>query len=123
MLKEDKIIVFLATTNPQQSKEFYQNKLGLEFLSEEPFALVFNLDGKMLRISKVEALTPAQYTVLGWEVFDIESKIDELSAKGIEFQRFEQMDQDERGIWVSPSGTKIAWFHDCDGNNLSLTQF
>ena len=123
MLNDDEIIVFLATANPQRSKLFYEETLGLEFLSEEPFALVFKVNGKMLRIFKVKELQPAPHTVLGWAIEDIESKIDELCAKGVEFQRFDGFEQDDRGIWVSPSGARIAWFHDPEGNSLSLTQF
>jgi hypothetical protein len=56
-------------------------------------------------------------------VEDIEAKVKALAARGVVFQRFEGMPQDENGIWTSPSGARVAWFKDPDGNNLSLTQF
>jgi hypothetical protein len=77
----------------------------------------------MLRIAKVETLSPAAHTVLGWEVDAIEAQVRELAARGVVFLRFDGMPQDENGIWTSPSGARVAWFKDPDGNNLSLTQF
>jgi catechol 2,3-dioxygenase-like lactoylglutathione lyase family enzyme len=70
----------------------------------------------------VEALQPQPFTVLGWQVEDIESQIAELSAAGVRFLRFEGMNQDAAGVWVTPGGDLVAWFHDPDGNTLSLTQ-
>lgn len=58
--------------------------------------------------------------VLGWSVADLEGEIDRLVSAGVVFTRYDSMDQDERGIWTAPSGARIAWFRDPDGNNLSL---
>jgi catechol 2,3-dioxygenase-like lactoylglutathione lyase family enzyme len=123
MLHSSKLIAFLRTADSQKARNFYENILGLEFVADEPFALVFNANGVMVRISKVDALTPASSTVLGWDVADIGSMIDSLRAKGVAFERFSDMQQDAIGVWVSPSGAKVAWFKDPDGNVLSLTQF
>lgn len=123
MLNESKMISFVATKNPESARAFYENTLGLKLMSDDPFALVFDANGVMLRVQKVEDLSPAQYTVLGWEVSDINTEVDTLCGRGVEMARYEWMQQDERGIWTAPSGGKIAWFKDPDGNTLSLTQF
>lgn len=123
MLKNCDPISFVATRDPVASRAFYEGKLGLKLVSDEPFALVFELNGHMLRIAKVNELIPAKHTVLGWRVGDIAEAVRNLSARGVMFDRFAGMAQDELGIWVSPSGAKVAWFKDPEGNNLSHTQF
>ena len=116
------VIAFVATTEPDRAREFYETVLGLHLIEEQPFALVFDANGTMLRIAKIEELTPAQYTVLGWAVSDIAGAVIELQRKGVTFERFEGFDQDDLGIWRSPDGASVAWFRDPDGNMLSLTQ-
>jgi len=120
---DSKIISFVATRNAASARKFYEEVLGLAFISEDPFAVVFDVNGTMLRVQKVPELRPARHTVLGWEVHDICAEIEALTKKGIRFERFDGLPQDELGIWTSPSGGKIAWFKDPDGNTLSLTQF
>jgi catechol 2,3-dioxygenase-like lactoylglutathione lyase family enzyme len=93
-------------------------------ISEDPFAVVFDLNGTMLRISTVEDFKAQPHTVLGWEVEDIAATIKALKAKGVRFTIYDGMGQDELGVWSAPGGrAKVAWFLDPDGNNLSLTQF
>jgi catechol 2,3-dioxygenase-like lactoylglutathione lyase family enzyme len=123
MLGNFDVIAFVATKRPERAKAFYRDVLGLRLLEDAPFALVFDAHGTMVRISKVNELTPATYTVLGWKVPDIRAAIDGLSSRGVAFERYQGMPQDERGIWTSPDGHQIAWFKDPDGNTLSLTQF
>lgn len=115
-------IAFLATRDPARARAFYEDTLGLDLVADEPFALVFNAHGTMLRISKVREFTPAPYTVLGWKVADIPSAVKELERKGVVFERYAGLAQDELGIWTSPGGAKVAWFKDPEGNTLSLTQ-
>ena len=102
---------------------FYHKTLGLRLLSEDQFAMAFDANGTMLRVQKVDQLRPAQYTVLGWEVPDLTRTADQLTAKGVTCERFPGMAQDDRGIWDAPSGARVAWFKDPDGNMLSLTEF
>jgi catechol 2,3-dioxygenase-like lactoylglutathione lyase family enzyme len=116
-------IAFVPTRDASAARTFYAETLGLRLVADEPFALVFDVNGRMLRIARTESLTPAAHTVLGWEVENIEAKVKALATRGVVFQRFEDMPQDENGIWTSPSGARVAWFKDPDGNNLSLTQF
>src|SRR5262249_107802 len=113
---------FAATTNPDRSREFYEHTLGLEFVSDDPFAIVFKVGALTLRIQKVTRKPKIEYTVLGWHVVDIAEEVGRLTKAGVTFSRFDGLDQDNNGIWRSPSGAKIAWFTDPDGNILSLTQ-
>jgi catechol 2,3-dioxygenase-like lactoylglutathione lyase family enzyme len=123
MLTTNSAISFVATRDSSAARAFYEGVLGLRLVADEHFALVFDVNGRMLRIAKTSDLTPAAHTVLGWEVGEIEAKVKELRARGMAFLRFDNMPQDALGIWTSPSGAKVAWFKDPDGNNLSLSQF
>jgi catechol 2,3-dioxygenase-like lactoylglutathione lyase family enzyme len=123
MLTSCPIIAFAATTDPQRAKGFYAGTLGLRLVSEDGFALTFDAAGTQLRVAVVRALQPAPYTVLGWRVPDIVAATDELSRRGVVFERYDGMFQDALGIWTSPSGARLAWLRDPDGNTLSLTEF
>ena len=123
MLNQSKVVAFVATSRPDEAKSFYQETLGLRLLTEDAFAIVFDANGVMLRVQKVQEHTPPPYTVLGWDVSDIHTSVKELSSRGVECERYEWLEQDESGVWTAPSGAKIAWFKDPDGNTLSLTQF
>jgi len=123
MLGEFRPIAFITTADPKRSRVFYQEVLGLHFVADEPYALVFRAGGIMLRVAKAQEVVVAPYTVLGWDVPDIQAAVDDLTARGVAFERFPGMDQDKSGIWTSPSGARICWFKDPDGHMLSLTQF
>ena len=123
MLGSCELIAFVSTKKPDRAKAFYGDVLGLRLLDDNPFALVFDAAGTMLRVSKVRELKPAPYTVLGWEVPDIRGMIQNLMSRGGKFERYPGMPQDELGIWTTPGGDSVAWFKDPDGNTLSLTQF
>jgi catechol 2,3-dioxygenase-like lactoylglutathione lyase family enzyme len=120
---KSKVISFTATQNPASALKFYRDTLGLTFVSEDPFAIVFDLDGTMLRVQKVKYLIPPQHTVLGWEVTDILEVVKDLKKRGVCCELFPGLAQDESGVWSAPSGAKVAWFKDPDGNILSITQF
>lgn len=115
-------ISFLATSDAAKSKAFFEQLLGLQLLEETDFAIVFQLGNGSLRIQKVQQVSPSPYTAMGWQVKDIGKLVGELADKGIEFERHEGLPQSDSGVWASPSGAKIAWFKDPDGNILSLTQ-
>ena len=123
MSELDKPILFLATANAKQSRAFYEGVLGLEFVADEPPALVFQVGHSMLRIQKVDHVQTVPYTVMGWSVPDIRQTVQCLRAAGVVFQRYEGMKQDDAGIWQAPSGALVVWFRDPDGHVLSLTQF
>ena len=119
------LIAFAPTTDPAKARAFYEGVLGLRLVSDEqPFALVFDANETMLRVTTVHELKAQPFTILGWRVLDIEGTVEKLAIAGVEFLRFNGMnDSDPRGIWNSPSGARIAWFKDPDGNVLSLTEF
>jgi catechol 2,3-dioxygenase-like lactoylglutathione lyase family enzyme len=118
----DHPILFLATSDPQRSRTFYERVLGLKFVADTPPALVFEVGASVLRIQKVERVQAAPYTALGWAVADIAATVRALRNAGIAFERYEGMDQDADAIWQSPAGALVAWFKDPDSNVLSLTQ-
>lgn len=117
------VIAFVSTADMARARAFYADVLGLALTDENPFALVFDANGTMLRVTATDAVVKATYTVLGWRVGDIVASARELSGHGVELVRYDGMGQDELGIWTTPSGDRVAWFRDPDGNTLSLTQF
>ena len=76
----------------------------------------------MIRAAKMKEVKPAHFTVLGWEVSGIEDVVRALQAKGVKFEIFGFFKQDEWGIWTTPTGDKVAWFKDPDGNTLSVSE-
>lgn len=122
-LASSSLVAFVGVCDPDRAKRFYRDTLGLHLVSEElPFALVFDVQGTMLRVTVVPEVKPAKFTVLGWKVPDIQAAVSSLDKEGVEFQRYAGLQQDGLGIWTSPSGARVAWFHDPDGNILSVTQ-
>ena len=122
MLGKNPIVTFLAAKDPQRTIAFYRDKLGLRFVSQDQFAVVFDANGIMLRIQMVPKPTVAPYTALGWEVPSIAAAVKKLVKAGVVFERYPGMPQDELGIWKAPSGARVAWFKDPDGHTLSLSQ-
>jgi len=124
MLTDAPLVAFVATVKPAEARVFYADVLGLRLVHADQFALEFVAGGTSLRVTSVDHLEPAGYTVLGWAVPDIQAAVTDLAARGVEFQRFpEFMQQDALGIWAAPGGARVAWFKDPDGNTLSVTQF
>ncbi len=115
-------ILFTATADAAASQLFYCEVLGLQLVEDAPFATVYNINGTMFRVQKVERVDPLPYTALGFSVEDIEKKISTLSEKGVVFERYQFLSQDDLGIWTTPDGARIAWFKDPDGNVISLSQ-
>ncbi|MGA2923957.1 MAG: VOC family protein [Candidatus Sulfotelmatobacter sp.] len=123
ILGSQKLMAFVATSDPALAKAFYRDTLGLPLVSEDQFALVFDVAGTMLRVTTVQEVGAAKYTVLGWQVPDIIRTAKSLHEVGITLEQYTGMQQDELGIWNSPGGAKVAWFKDPDGNTLGITQF
>jgi catechol 2,3-dioxygenase-like lactoylglutathione lyase family enzyme len=120
VLNAHDLVAFVATTDLERARAFYVDVLGLAPVEVSPFACVVDAHGTTLRITLVDQLVAAPYTVLGWSVPDLDATIDALTARGVTFRRYDGMDQDDRGAWTAPSGDRIAWFGDPDGNTLSL---
>jgi catechol 2,3-dioxygenase-like lactoylglutathione lyase family enzyme len=123
MLGSAKLVAFAPITDPQRARKFYEGVLGLRFVSQDPFALVMEANGTMLRLAVVQSFTPAPFTILGWEVSSIEKTVTALAKAGVKFEQFPGMQQDELGIWTAPSGAKVAWFKDPEENLLSVSEF
>jgi catechol 2,3-dioxygenase-like lactoylglutathione lyase family enzyme len=122
MLESAELIAFVATSDVPRTRSFYEEVLGLELVGDDGFALVFDARGTTLRVTQVAEVAVAPYTVLGWLVPDIAAAVAALTGRGVVFERFDGIDQDEHGIWTAPGGRRIAWFKDPDGNTLSVTQ-
>ncbi len=122
MLADKQLKAFVPTVKPAEAKSFYRDILGLKLLSEDQYALEFQANGALLRVTIVENLQPQVFTILGWNVGDIVSVIKSLKQKGIVCEKYGFMEQDDLGVWTSPGGSKVAWFKDPDGNVLSLTE-
>lgn len=122
MTPDSKLIGFIPTRNADSALRFYRDLLGLRLVSDDVFAIVLDSNGIMVRLVRIEEFAPAPYTILGWQVEDIESTVSELTGKGLVFQRYSFLEQSEDGIWTAPGGAKVAWFHDPDGNTLSFSQ-
>ena len=123
MLGKAKVVAFAAVSDTARAKKFYGGVLGLPLVEESPFALVYDANGTMLRVTPVGMVTVAPYTVLGWDVGDIAATARGLGKSGVKFERYPGLEQNELGIWKSPSGAQVAWFKDPDGNTLSVTEF
>ena len=122
-LGKHKIIGFVPVVDAARAKEFYRQTLGLELVSEElPYAIVFNANGNMLRLVLGATRPSVMGTVLGWQVPNASEAVKDLRAAGVEFERYEFLPQDEEGIWTTPTGSKVAWFQDPDGNVLSISE-
>ena len=122
MLGSNHIVAFVPTTDSNRARTFYEGVLGLKFVADDGFALVLDANGIMIRVAKVQQFTPAQFTILGWQVNGIKKVVAEMQAKGVQFERYGFPQQDELGIWTAPEGSKVAWFKDPDGNVLSVSE-
>jgi predicted enzyme related to lactoylglutathione lyase len=122
MLSDKKLKAFVPTTNSTRAKAFYKGVLGLTLLSEDNYALEFDANGTLLRVTIVQEFSPQSFTVLGWNVPNIKEVIESLNKHGIKCNKYDFLEQDESGVWLSPGGSKVAWFRDPDGNVLSLTE-
>ena len=123
VLEKAAVAAFIASAKIAEARDFYENMLGLTFISDDEYALVFDANGTTLRIQKVAEVEPKQYTSLGWHVDDISTAVTALVANGVRFERYDFMQPDELGIVTFPGGARVAWFKDPDGNLLSIDQY
>lgn len=123
MLATERLVAFGATTDGPRAAAFYGGVLGLPIRSDDEFAIVFDAHGVELRLQKVERLKPHPFTALGWEVGDVRRIVDQLAASNVSMERYEWIQQDAVGIWTAPSGARVAWFKDPDGNLISVAQY
>ena len=122
MLGSEKIMSFVGVSDADRARVFYRDTLGLSLISEDGFALAFDVGGIMLRVTPVHEVRPQPHTVLGWQVKDATATARVLAKAGVQLERYPHVQQDEDGVWTAPGGAKIAWFKDPDGNVLSIAQ-
>ena len=122
MLSDADVVAFVASRDLEAAARFYGDVLGFRLLEASRFANAYDANGTQLRVTLVDRVAPAPYTVLGWRVRDIAATVRSLRAAGVAFQRYEGMTQDEDDVWIAPGGSRIAWFADPDGNVLSVQQ-
>jgi catechol 2,3-dioxygenase-like lactoylglutathione lyase family enzyme len=122
MLAHSPLIAFIPTKDATRARHFYENTLGLRFVSDDSFALIMDANGTIIRITRVGDFTPFPFTILGWQVDDIHKTVADITAKGLQFTRYSFLEQGPDGVWTAPDGAKVVWFTDPDGNTLSLSQ-
>jgi catechol 2,3-dioxygenase-like lactoylglutathione lyase family enzyme len=124
MLEESKAYSGFAVSDLEETKRFYGETLGLTINELDVGApqplLELALGDRPTLIYEKADLAPANYTILNFPVADVETAVDELAAKGMEFERYEEFEQDEKGIDRSGPAGGIAWFKDPSGNILSV---
>ena len=123
MLTAAPFMAFIPVRDLTSARSFYGEILGLQVTDENPFAVILNSGGTMLRLTQIENHQPQPFTIAGWEVQEIDVAVDALMGQGVTFTRYNGMEQDHRAIWTTPGGDRVAWFKDLDGNTLSLTSF
>ena len=123
MLEKYDLMACVSTAEPAKARAFYEGRLGLEVLGSDDYGVMYDVNGRRLRLSYVQELQPAPYSVLCWVVPDIRAAIAALTLKEVVLERYEGLGQDAAGVWASPDGTLVAWFKDPGGNVLSLAQF
>ena len=121
MLGDASFVGFIAVRSLDTAREFYCDTLGLTLVDQNPVAVVVDAGGASLRLTEVPELQPQAFTVAGWLVSDMSATIASLAKVGVSMRRYEGMVQDDQGVWTAPSGDRVAWFADPDGNVLSVT--
>ena len=122
ILKSAKPAIIICTRDRVRATAFYRNTLGLTVAYEDSFAAVFNIGAVTLRVSMVADFRPHEHTILGFNVPDVAATVKALREKGVIFNTYQHVSQDELGIWTAPGGAvRVAWFKDPDGNVLSVT--
>jgi catechol 2,3-dioxygenase-like lactoylglutathione lyase family enzyme len=122
MFANTKAFSGFAVDDLERARKFYSETLGLEtsVLDEENGLMVLHLaGGRDTFVYRKEDFEPATYTILNFQVDDVEKAVDDLSARGVRFERYDGFEQDEKGI-ARDMGPEIAWFKDPAGNILAV---
>jgi catechol 2,3-dioxygenase-like lactoylglutathione lyase family enzyme len=124
VLADSKAFSGFAATDLEEARRFYGETLGLKTSVEDPPGiLTLHLAGdRGTLVYPKPDLQPGNYTILNFPVDDVERAVDELTSRGVSFERYEGFDQDEKGISRDPNGPPIAWFKDPSGNILSVLE-
>jgi predicted enzyme related to lactoylglutathione lyase len=113
-----------AVDDTAKAKEFYGETLGLKVEDGEMEGLltIQLAGGRPILVYPKPDFEPATYTILNFEVEDIDETVDKLSSRGVTFERYDGFDQDEKGVARGPQGPPIAWFKDPAGNILAVLE-
>jgi catechol 2,3-dioxygenase-like lactoylglutathione lyase family enzyme len=122
MLASAELVAFVPVADLGRARSFYENILGLPCVDADRYACVFDCAGTTLRATLVEGFTPAGHTVVGWAVADLPAVVQYLTDRAVKMERYDGVEQDDRGIWTTPAGDQVVWFKDFEGNTVSLTQ-
>ena len=121
MLENSKAFSGFAAPDIEALEPFYRDKLGIRTSVEDGLLTLHLADGERPTfVYPKPDFEPATYTILNFPVEDIDAAVDELSSRGVEFEKYEGFEQDEKGIARDPRGPAIAWFKDPAGNILSV---
>ncbi len=123
MLANARLQTIVCTTDIERSEPFYRDTLGLKLKQQSEGAWVFDVGGAELRLSPVDSHTPGEHTLIGFAVADLDAALDQLQDRGVEFERFDGLKQDVRGVVNAPGGARVAWLRDPDGNLMSVVEF
>ena len=122
MLAKEKLEAFLATSDAGRARAFFEGVLGLTFVEDNEYLVMFETASARLNLQKTDVVKPPFGTAVGWQVKDLRGTIRGLMDRGVAFERYENMAQDHLAIWSPAPGVGVAWFKDPDGNLLSLSQ-
>lgn len=111
-----------AVDDVPTAREFYRDTLGLETSEEHGLLTLHLAGGRDTIVYPKPDHAPANYTILNFAVEDIDAAVDGLAARGVTLLRYEDFDQDDKGIARGDEGPLIAWFTDPAGNVLSVLQ-
>ncbi|MFB0630967.1 VOC family protein [Streptomyces sp. AB3(2024)] len=121
MFSDTRAFSGFAVDDIQRAKEFYGETLGLRVTEEHGLLTLHIAGGAEILVYPKDDHAPAGFTVLNFPVEDIDAAVDELTGRGIRFERYPGFEQDEKGV-VRQGGPLIAWFTDPAGNVLSVLQ-
>jgi catechol 2,3-dioxygenase-like lactoylglutathione lyase family enzyme len=122
MFRTTKAFSGFAVDDLERARDFYERTLGLEVSGENGLLTLHLAGGRDTIVYPKPDFVPATYTILNFPVEDIDAAVDELTAKGVELERYDGFGQDSRGISRAPEGPPIAWFRDPAGNILSVLE-
>jgi catechol 2,3-dioxygenase-like lactoylglutathione lyase family enzyme len=119
-LGEQRLVAFLGTADAARARAFYEGVLGLACVGDHDHLILFDSGPARIALQKDARITPKMGTSAGWAVAGVRAAVRDLTARGVVFDRYESMTQDELGIWSPVFGEGVAWFKDPDGNLLSV---
>jgi catechol 2,3-dioxygenase-like lactoylglutathione lyase family enzyme len=122
MFAETKAFSGFAAPDLTEARAFYEGTLGLRVTEEHDLLTLHLAGGRDTLVYPKPDHVPATYTILNFPVDDVEAAVDELQTRGVEVERYDGFDQDEKGISRAPDGPAIAWFTDPAGNILSVLE-